>query len=283
MIRVFVSMSQTLNLSKTCREMGQTRQTVRRHLTDLEEILGHSLFEVTERQYVLTDFGKNNLASASRLLSGIDAWSGQSQNQTLITNGLEENRFTDECGREYFSQQHSVSKIGEYSSPLITQALSAWAMSQAKIDHKSWANIRPYSVLYRKSLLGWVFVEVGERSAYSRWFGSDWAKSAAGKLMNEDDVGDDFNNFISGAYARIYDEGGVRLDHLYVHTQKDDGEIAPATFQRLLVGGIFPDGTPALSVIAVITRNVRIDALTETHHVSMSEEYLMDETVAESQ
>ena len=50
MLRAFVCMSKNLNLSKTCEELGATRQTVRRHITDLEAIRGELLFEVVDRQ-----------------------------------------------------------------------------------------------------------------------------------------------------------------------------------------------------------------------------------------
>ena len=94
-------------------------------------------------------------------------------------------------------------------------------------------------------------------------------------------VGDDYNEFIAGAYSRIYEEGGVRLDHLYAYLPKDGGDPLPVTFQRLLLGCVFPDGTPGLNVLAVITNQVEIDALEDENRPVLPGELIMD-TITES-
>lgn len=276
MLRAFVCMAGNLNLSRTCDELGATRQTVRRHITDLEAIKGEKMFEVADRQYRLTAFGQAALPSAQSILMQIDSWSGQSSLSRQTAGGLEASRYTDADGRTFYSQQHPVSQIAVNGLPLVRQALVAWGNAETRIEHEAMGVIRPYSVLYRKGPLGWVFVDIGTESAYAKWFGWAWSRSAIGKLMNEDNVGDEFNEFIAGAYSRIYDEGGVRLDHLYAYLPKDGGDPQPVTFQRLLLGCVFPDGTPGLSVLAVITRQVEIDALGEGNLPELPEGLIMD-------
>ncbi|MDA8587237.1 hypothetical protein N9L47_13410, partial [Rhodobacteraceae bacterium] len=85
----------------------------------------------------------------------------------------------------------------------------------------------------------------------------------------------EFNEFIAGAYSRIYDEGGVRLDHLFVHVPKDGDQFVSATFQRLLLGCVFPDGTPGLIVLAVITDDVEIDALDDEDRLEIPNDLMM--------
>lgn len=276
MLRAFVCMSRNLNLSKTCQELGATRQTVRRHLTDLERIKGEQLFKVKDRQYQLTPSGEASLDGAKSLLLHLDTWSGESALTKRFSQGLESSRYVDAEGREFFSQQHPVSKIALSGLPIVRSAFVAWGNAETRIEHEAMQAIRPYSVIYRKGPVGWVFVDIGTESAYAKWFGWAWSKSAIGKLMNEDNVGDEFNEFISGAYSRIYDEGGVRLDHLFAHLPKDGGDPLPVTFQRLLLGCVFPDGTPGLAVLAVITEQVEIDDLEEEHRPSIPEELVMD-------
>jgi hypothetical protein len=276
MLRAFFCMSRNLNLSKTCQELGATRQTVRRHLTDLERIMGKPLFWVTNRQYQQTPFGKVSLDGAKSLLLQFDTWSGQSSLTKNFAQGLESSRYVDPDGREVFSQQHSVSKIVLNGLPLVKKALESWGNAATQIEHKAMEVIRPYSVLYRKGPVGWVFVDIGTESAYAKWFGWAWSKSAIGKLMTEDNVGDEFNEFIAGAYSRIYDEGGVRLDHIFAYLPKDGGDPLPVTFQRLLLGCVFPDGTPGLNVLAVITKQVEIDALKDENRPSLPVDLIMD-------
>ena len=280
MLRAFVCMSRNLNLSKACQELGATRQTVRRHLTDLERIKGEPLFVVTDRQYQLTPFGQASLDGAKSLLLHLDTWSGQSSLTKSFSDGLESSRFVDDEGRQLFSQQHPVSQIGMNGLPLVRQAFVAWGNAETRIEHPAMESIRPYSVLYRKGPAGWVFVDIGTESAYAKWFGWAWSRSAIGKLMNEDNVGDEYNEFIAGAYSRVYDEGGVRLDHIFAYLPKDGGDHLPVTFQRLLLGCVFPDGTPGLNVLAVITPQVEIDDLGSDLRPDLPENLIMDELKA---
>lgn len=102
-------MSRTLNLSKTCVELEATRQTVRRHLTDLEAIKGEKLFRVEDRQYYLTPFGHVSIDGAKFVLRSLDIRSGQSPLTRQISDGLETSQFVDADGRKFFSQHHPVS------------------------------------------------------------------------------------------------------------------------------------------------------------------------------
>ncbi|MDA8587017.1 LysR family transcriptional regulator, partial [Rhodobacteraceae bacterium] len=119
MLRAFVCMSGHLNLSKTCGELGATRQTVRRHLTDLEHIKGEKLFVVEDRQYRLTPFGEASLDGAVALLQQLDTWAGQSSLSKNVCDGLETTRYIDASGQKFLSQQHSVSKIAMDGLPIV--------------------------------------------------------------------------------------------------------------------------------------------------------------------
>lgn len=277
MIRAFVCLSRLLNLTAACTELKATRQTVRRHITDLEFILGGQLFEVVGRQYTLTSFGESMLEDARSLLTQIDAWSGQSALKRNSSGGLEALQYTDADGNVFYSQQHPVSKIARGGLPLLKKAFVAWGTAETQIEHEAMREIRPYSVLYRKGPLGWVYVHVGEKSAYAKWFGEAMAKSVIGKLITDDNVSDDYDEFMAGSYSRIYDEGGVRFDHIKAHLPREDGTLEPGTFQRLLLGGVFPDGTPGLIIIAAITEQVEIDALRDEERPNLHGYMVMDQ------
>ncbi|MDP5362724.1 MAG: LysR family transcriptional regulator [Paracoccaceae bacterium] len=276
MLRAFVSLSRSLNLSKACSELGTTRQTVRRHITDLEAILGKKLFEVVDRQYQLTCGGYESLEEAKSLLLQLDTWAGRSNLRKNYSGGLEKLQYTDANARTFYSQQHPVSQIALNGLPIMKKAFSAWGNAETQIEHTAMEQIRPYTVIYRKGPAGWVFVDVGKESAYARWFGWAWSRSAIGKLISEDNIDDEYNQFTGGAYSRIYDEGGVRLDHIFAHLPKDGGEPQPGTFQRLLLGSVFPDGTPGLIILSAITEQIEIDALNEADRPKLPEDLIMD-------
>ncbi len=61
MLRSFTTLASTLNLSRAVIALGSTRQTVRRHIQQLEELRGEQLFEVHDRQYVLTEAGSRSV------------------------------------------------------------------------------------------------------------------------------------------------------------------------------------------------------------------------------
>lgn len=277
MMRAFVCLSLHLNLSKACNELGTTRQTVRRHITDLETIFGQQLFEVVDRKYHLTDDGEALLDGAKSLLMQLDSWSGQSVLKKNTSGGLEKLQYTDADGNVFHSQQHPVSEVAMNGLPITKRAFVAWGNAETQIDHDAMDEIRPYTVIFRKGPTGWLFVHVGKESAYARWFGWAWSRSAIGKLMTDDNLDDEYNEFSGGAYSRIYDEGGVRLDHILAHLPKDGGgDPQPGTFQRLLLGGVFPDGTPGLILLAVITQKIEIDAVEKADLPQLPDHLVMD-------
>lgn len=276
MLRAFVSLSESQNLTRTSEELGVTRQTIRRHIKDLETIKGEMLFDVGPGGYALTQFGTTKLGSAKKILRDIKVWARDQGVIRRNVGGLDAVRVQTDCGRLYVSHQHPINKIAASGLPLMQAGLASWGQGQTHIEHPAMVNIRPYLLLYRRIETGWICVEVGEKSAYARWFGWAWSKSAIGRLSEDDKVGDDFNGFIADAYAEIHAHGGVRLDHLYAHLPRgSEDQIAPVSFQRLLMGCVFPDGTPALAVLAVITDQVDLGAF-EFEREPMPKELIMD-------
>jgi len=277
MLRAFVILSKTLNLTETSALMGVTRQTVRRHINDLEAIKGRTLFTLERHEYGLTPYAKDSVADAESILRQLEAWSGKMRMTRRSVAGLESAHFVDNAGREFFSQQHPIFQISKNGLPIMKRTLAAWGQSHTRIEDPAMADVRPFLVIYRRSPRGWICVEVGDQSAYAKWFGWAWSKSAIGRLSEEDNAGDEFNDFIAGAYARIYGAGGIRLDHLCAHLPRDtNDDPVPISFQRLLMGCVFPDGTPGLAVLVLMTNQIEISALGDNEIERVPEEFVMD-------
>ena len=271
MLRAFDSLARSLNLSETAESLGVTRQTVRRHIINLEALRGGPLFSLEKHSYSLTELGKASLSGAQSLLRQGDSWSFGDVKSPGRSQHLEYAKFTDDQGRRYYSQQHPVSAISSKGTEIVRKALPAWGNALARIEADAMAAVRPYLVVYRRSADGWVCVEIGDESAYAKWFGWTWAKSAIGQLSSHDQAGNEFNRFIADAYERLHGEGGARLDHLFAYLPREisDNPI-PVTFQRLLMGCVFPDGAPALAVLVSVTTDVEIDSLTSDDLQSVS-------------
>ena len=277
MLRAFVILSETLNLTKTSEILGATRQTVRRHISDLERIKGEALFSLEKHEYALTSYGTDSVADAKSILRQIELWSGHSGLVRRSSRWLESAQYMDGSDREFFSQQHPISTLWTNGLPIMKRTLSAWGSALTQIEETAMSKVRPYLVIYRKSPKGWICAEIGEQSAYAKWFGWTWSKSAIGKLSQEDNAGDNFNDFIASAYARIYSESGVRLDHLYAHLPRESSDHpVPVSFQRLLLGCVFPDNTPALAVLILMTNRIDISALRDSQICAVPEDLVMD-------
>ena len=277
MLRAFVTLAECLNLTRASEALKLTRQTVRRHISDLEKIKGEELFTLKRHEYVLTSFGAESVPEAKSILRQIEGWSGSTNLARRSTQFLESAEYTDVDGRLFYSQQHSISSIAINGLPIMKAALAAWGNAQTQIEDPALQNVRPYLVIYRKTAGGWVCVEIGESSAYAKWFGWAWSKSAIGRLSQEDNAGDDYNDFIAGAYARIYSEGGVRLDHIYAHLPRESSDDpVPVSFQRMLLGCVFPDETPALAVLVLMTNQIDIKDMENNDLRVVPDDLLMD-------
>lgn len=277
MLRAFDCLARTLNLSDTADQLGVTRQTVRRHISELEDLLGERLFSLHRQSYTLTAKGLSSLPGARTMLRQAERWARGELFSASGMQHLEYACFVSDDGSRFLCQQHPVSSISLSGTSLVQQTLKAWGAALAQIEAPELTAMRPYLAIYRRSHDGWVCVDIGEDSTYARWFGWTWAKSAVGRLSEEDQAGNSYNSFIADAYDRIHGEGGVRFDHSYAHLPRESSERpVPVTFQRLLMGCVFPDGEPALAVLTSVTPNVLILGLEDKEKASVSSQLLQE-------
>ena len=106
MIRSFSKLAKTLNLSHAVHELSSTRQTVRRHIASLEEIKGEKLFEVINRQYALTEAGRNALPEADQILARGHAWL---RGQLSGVDGMMQISYKGSDGWVFYQQQQKLS------------------------------------------------------------------------------------------------------------------------------------------------------------------------------
>lgn len=274
MLRSFTTLAHTLNVSKAVRILGSTRQTLRRHIDILEEVRGEKLFEVKDRQYGLTEAGCRSIQEAETVLARGEAWlAGRNQN----IDGLALVKYDDGQGCSFYSQQHPVPRLWRDGPPLLRHGLQAWVTGQAQLDHPSMAKITPYLNVYRKHKGSWLCVHVGEESSIARWLGPVWAKSAIGCLLEEDPMNSGADRFVIEAYDRISREGSLRLDHIFLRLPRKEGEILQfASYQRLLLSCVFPDGCSAVATLIAITNRIDISGLGLEDLPATPENVLMD-------
>lgn len=277
MMRSFVSLARTLNLSRTVDEIGSTRQTVRRHIATLEERKGGPLFVVIDRRYALTELGQHALPEAQELVIRAEAWlDGRSSH----VNGLQRLALDMPEGYPYHLQQHSLGRIWQDSSPLIQEGFLTWARSQGKIECPQYAALRPWVMVFRLHHNEWICVDVGDRSSYTDFYGWAWQRSSIGRPIAALPGGGDFGQLLTVPFHDVLMRGGARLDHIHATIAPKHGPNAdvyvPISYQRLLTGCRFPDESFALASLIDRTWNVEIEGLDQATVRSMPQELIMN-------
>ncbi len=276
-LRSFTTLANTLNLSETVDILGVTRQTVRRHINSLEEMKGIQLLELRNRRYYLTEAGEQHKLEAEHILALAENWLSNRSIRKRGNSYLDRVAYQDTNGYSFHAQQHHLSRLWQDGPPLLQRAMEGWSGSQLQLEHPTMTQMRPYRLVYRKREDGWLCVEVGEKSSYATWLGWEWAKSAIGRFSQEDPVGIDFDSFMSQAYPKVFEDGGARLDHICGQIPRSrNGPAVPVRFQRLLLGCVFPDGEPALTLFVARTNRITISGLDMDDVPLMDEELLME-------
>ena len=273
MMRSFVVLARTLNVSQTAAELNLTRQTIRRHISDLEEFKGKQLFEIHNRQYVLTEDGQSELIGADVLLQRLDSWLNK---EYELVAGLPCIHFQN-GEKEFRAQRYPAIEAWNLGPPLIQKGLQCWGESGCQLESRRLRKIRPYLVIYRQHGHDWICVEVGEKSSYATWLGWKWAKSAIGASFHKDPISSSSDNFMIEAYDSVARTGSIWYDH--IHTRFDrpqNGTEQPVNYQRLVMALSFPDGEQAVASLVARTNNINIHGLARKEMPLMSKEDLME-------
>lgn len=259
MMRSFTALARTLNLSQAVEDLGSTRQTVRRHITQLEEAMEGKLFDVQQRRYSLTEMGARALAPAQLLLDQGRVWY---QGQFQDVGGMLRFSYEGASGWIYHQQQQPISVVWSGKSALLRAAVKAWTIGEGKLESAHLVQVRPYMLAYLKISEGWICVEVGEQSFYSNWFGWAQARSSVGRNLNQFPGGEEFASLTNAPFTDISSGHGMRLDQIVTKMQlSEDGPMQYIAFDRLLLGVQLPDGTPAIVSVVDRASEIRISDL----------------------
>ncbi|MEL7098111.1 MAG: LysR family transcriptional regulator [Pseudomonadota bacterium] len=273
MLRSFTTLADTLNLSHAVARLDSTRQTVRRHISLLEEMKGGALFAVNQRQYALTELGKKILPEALDLLSQAEAWSSGS---AQLAKGLPVLSSLQPDGTFYHQQQHQLLRVHNSDNTMLRDLLIGWAQAGGHIEHSAMAPLRKNAMVFRKSDDRWLFTEVGEHSGFATWFGWKRARSVIGRVMSELPRGASMARLIHSAYHEIEHTGGARLDHVFtMFPHGEDEVLTPLCFERLLLGVKFPDESFAIMSATRRTYDLEIEGVTPEMLRQMPEALLM--------
>lgn len=273
MIRSFTTLATTLNLSRAVKELNSTRQTVRRHITQLEEAKGVKLFRVEDRQYHLTEEGNRALPEAMDILMRGQSWL---RGHVSHYDGMQRVHALLPEDRSFWLQQRPMGELWTSRRPLLRECLRAWAMAGGELESALMGHVRPYFMVYRESNNGWICVEIGDESSYVSWSGWATARSSIGRNMSGLPGGDEFAHLMIEPFDDATRHQNSRLDHLFLQLPRENnGPFVPIAYQRLLLSGRFPDGTSALISVVDRCHEIAIDGLDLEVVQGMPEELVM--------
>lgn len=275
LLRSFVTLARTLNLSRAVRELESTRQTVRRHINILEDIKGESLFYLEDRQYRLSDAGRRSLREAEDILARGEAWLN---NEARHIDGLFHVAQDDpETGWEFHLQQHPIASIWTGKSGLMKRGLKAWAEAEGQLEHEAFQIIRPYLMVFRRFDEDWVCTEVGSKSSYATWYGWAWERSAVGRSVPGLPGGTPLATLLSQPFEDVRATRGLRHDHVHTKMARgDDSGLHPISYKRLLLGCRYPDDSFALASLVERTYDLSIFGVDDEKIRSMPKAEVMD-------
>ncbi|WP_238366829.1 LysR family transcriptional regulator [Mesobacterium pallidum] len=265
MLRSFTTLADTLNLSQAVDRLNSTRQTVRRHIALLEESRGEELFVLVNRQYQLTDAGRRALPEAEELLTRGQAWMesrlghvGQLQQFSVTPSETEQGYF-------YYLQQQPLTRIWDAEGSLLREGLKLWTACEGNIEDPAFAEFRENAMVFRLNDGVWLCTEVGQQSAFAKWFGWTWAKSTIGRTVEALPGGGRYNVIALQAYQELLSGRGVRLDHVVTQMPYgSDGTFEVIGFERLLMAFRYPDKSFALVSVVNLSRDLDVYGVGDT-------------------
>ena len=274
MLCSFVTLGTTQNLSASVEILQVSRQTIRRHINELEQLKGTRLFHADNRQYRLTRAGEAALVEAQKLIGQSASWL---QNQLTTSNGLLSTKVIADEDAWLYAQRHRLLDVWSKAPPILKRGLEAWFQSSGDLDHPALDKIRPYILVYRKYRDEWLLVEFGEKSAYATWLGSSVTKSELGRKL---DLGKEYDALVGywrAAYDQVQVTGGLWYEHIAVSMPRHlGGEPVPVAYQRLIAASKFIDAQPAVVVFAARTNLSDIPNIPADHKVVNAPENLME-------
>lgn len=273
MIRSFTTLARTLNLSHAVKELGSTRQTVRRHISQLEEARGVKLFTIVDRQYRLTEDGMKALPEAMGILARGNSWL---RGHVDHFDGMQRVNAMLPDGRSFWLQQKGLGEIWKGERSLLRECYRAWALAGGDLESEIMAHVRPYFMVFRDSPNSWICVEIGDECSYVSWSGWVAARSSIGRDMFGLPAGDEIAHLMVEPFEDAAIHQNSRLDHVFTYLRREkNGPFVPISYRRLLLSGKFPDGTFALISVVDRCKDIAIDGLEPKEAMSMPDELIM--------
>lgn len=220
-VRSFVRLAYLGDVNIAAKELGVTRQSIKRHIHELENLLECELF--------------SHIGSPSRLSERGVLWMPRAQ-EFIELSGVFLNR-RGVAKAEYQSTQLPLRMLMRDSSnsALLRAVANYWMQGNQATTGPEFTKFAEHTIIYERQSGTWAAKVIGVKSAFCQWFGPEIAKSSEGKTVAEMATGSDLRDEVSFLLDGVYTRGGLHFSEVSCKLQRPnvDGRV-PVLFQRLL-------------------------------------------------
>lgn len=240
-VRTFVKLAYSGNVNSVADRLGMTRQSIKNHIVQLENLLEAALFERVGTNSRLTDMGTLWLPRAQEFYEAASVFL----------------RRTGAKNARYRSTNLPLRMLikDETSSNLLRRFAHSYNLGANETDHPEFLQFREECIVYEVDQGAWGSQQIGSKTPFAQWFGVDAAQNSTGKPLSDMVTGDDLRDEISFALDECYLKGGLHFAEVACDYRTPNGDGRETVFyQRLLADMTKEKGRPQIvSLIDVVT------------------------------
>lgn len=239
-VRSFVKLAYLGDVRAASDQLRITRQSIKRHILELENLLDVQLFE--------------RVGATSRLTSMGTLWLPRAQEFSELAAAFLNRRGANQAHYQSTQLPFRMLLNDRSNSRLLHDFANAWLCSNQTLDCEAIRPFREQCIVYERKAGAWVSREIGEKSAFCLWFGSKITKASVGQRLAKMETGDDLQDEIAFLLDSVYTRGGVHFSEVAcnLHSPNHSGRI-PVLYQRLLAELTDEYDRPVVASIIEIT------------------------------
>lgn len=236
----FVKLAYVGDVNLAAEALSVTRQTVKRHIVELEDLLDAQLFDVVASKSRLTSLGNLWLPRAQELMDVASAFL----------------RRKTSANAAYLSTHIPLRHLfnGDDCSPDLRELAYAWKRSDFKLNSDEILPFLDRCIVYERQNGRWYTRSMGENAAFSQWFGKEEAQKSVGQPISDIATSEELYGEVNYLLDRVYTQGGLFLTEVACALGKPGhDQRVPVMYQRLMAELVDESGRPVVvSMISFI-------------------------------
>lgn len=235
-VRSFVRLAYLGDVREAALQLGTTRQSIKRHVLELENLLEAQLFET--------------IGATSRLTNMGALWLPRAQEFFELAGAFLNRKGSNQA--QYRSTQLPLRMLlrDPSNSELLRSFALSWMQDGQSTRSRCYSSYKDHCILYERVAGSWQSREIGKNSAFSKRFGPNITKKSEKKKLSEMQTGSDLHDEISLLLDGVYTRGGLHFSEVACNLYNSAGtQREPVLYQRLLAELTDQDDRPVVASI----------------------------------